>query len=238
MLDFTPLPCAHSIQVWYASLRQSQAFVAQMEEGLSADERARMGRFHFPDDARRYAVRRGILRHLLAAYLSTPPQAITFDYGRQNKPVLTEAINGTGLHFNLSDSGEMAVYAFAVGQALGVDIEKERAILDARLMAERFFSPAENEWLTQQPDQRASRAFLRCWTCKEAVVKARGDGLLAPLQEFTVAHWQTPPRVAWPAQPASNWSIHLLDPPPGYIAALAAPSPLTAIHEEYFYFHE
>jgi len=207
-----------------------------MEQTLSADEWRRLRRFHFADDARRYAVRRGMLRHLLGSYLHVAPAQIAFVYGPQGKPALPESLSGTNLRFNLSDSGEMAVYAFVVGQEIGVDMEARRDYPDAQQLAQRFFSRDESDWLAAQPADEKSSAFLRCWTCKEAVVKALGDGLMAPLQEFTVAHWQAPPRVDWPGSPQSGWSIHLLRPPAGYSAALAAANPITSIHEQFFHF--
>ena len=207
-----------------------------MEQTLTADEWARLRRFHFARDARRYAVRRGVLRHLLGRYLSIPPSEVSFVYGPQQKPALAERLAKTGLHFNLSDSGEMAVYAFAVEQSIGVDIEEHRDYPDARQLARNFFSPTETAWLSQQPDALVSLAFLRCWTCKESVVKALGDGLMAPLQEFTVAHWQTPPGLIWPTAPAGKWSVHLLNPPAHFSAALTATDLVTAIHEKQFQF--
>lgn len=225
------LPPPATVHIWYARLDPPDSVIAQMEQTLSGDEWARLRRFHFARDARRYAVRRGVLRHLIGNYLAIPPAEVPFAYGPQQKPALAEPLAGTGLHFNLSDSGEMAIYAFAVGQAIGVDIEEHRDYPDARQLAQRFFSPAEAEWLEQQPGAQTSLAFLRCWTCKEAVVKALGDGLMAPLQEFTVAHWQTPPRLLWPTASITDWSIHLLNPPPNCSAALTATGPITAIQE-------
>lgn len=230
----TQLPSPATVHIWYARLDPADSIIAQMEQTLSADEWARLRRFHFADDARRYAVRRGVLRHLLGGYLNIPPAEIRFFYGPQNKPALAEPLAESGLHFNLSDSGEMAVYACAAGQEIGVDIEEYRDYPDARQMAQSFLSPAEVAWLNQQPEGEISRAFLRCWSCKEAVVKALGDGLLAPLQEFTIAHWQRPPRLLWPTVPGGEWSVRLLNPPANYSAALAATSPITAIIEQYF----
>jgi 4'-phosphopantetheinyl transferase len=230
-----PLPPPGVVHIWYAHLNPPDSTIAQMEQVLSADEWAQLRRFHFADDARRYAVRRGMLRHLLAGYLQIPPTEIVFAYGPQRKPTLAPSLVVADLRFNLSDSGEMAVYSFAVGQEIGVDIEAHRDYPDALQLAERFFSREEAEWLKSQPAEQRSSAFLRCWTCKEAVVKALGDGLMAPLQEFTVAHWQTPPRLHWPASPQSDWSIHLLRPPDGYSAALAAANPIASIHEQFFH---
>ena len=232
----TQLPPSATVHIWYARLDPSPSVIAQVAQTLSADEWARLRRFHFVRDARRYAVRRGILRHLLAGYLSIAPGEVIFAYGSQQKPALAESQSQASLHFNLSDSGEMAVYAFTVGQEIGVDIEEHRDFPDARQLAQRFFSPAEAEWLNEQPQAKTSLAFLRCWTCKEAVVKALGDGLMSPLQEFTVAHWQTPPRLLWPTALAHDWSIHLLNPPANYSAALTATSPITTINEQSFTF--
>lgn len=229
-------PPPGTVHIYYAHLDPPASVIAQMEQILSADEWARLHRFHFADDARRYAVRRGMLRHLLAGYLQIPPTEIVFAYGPQSKPALAPSLAVADLRFNLSDSGEMAVYSFAMGQEIGVDIEAHRDYPDALQLAERFFSREEAEWLKSQPAEKRSSAFLRCWTCKEAVVKALGDGLMAPLQEFTVAHWQTPPHLLWPAAPHTPWSIHLLRPPDGYSAALAAARSITSIHEQLLHF--
>ena len=226
-----PLPPPTTAHIWYARLDPPDSVIAQMEQALSVKEWARLRRFHFARDARRYAVRRGVLRHLLGGYLSIPPAEVAFVYGPQQKPALAEPLDRTGLHFNLSDSGEMAVYAFAVEQEIGVDIEEHRDFPDARQLAQRFFSPEEAAWLNEQQEAQTSLAFLRCWTCKEAVVKAQGGGLITPLQEFTVAHWQRPLRLLWPSAPAGEWSVHLLNPPANYSAALTATGPITTIAE-------
>lgn len=232
----TKFPPPATVHICYARLDPPDSVIAQMEQTLSADEWARLRRFHFARDARRYAVRRGVLRHLLGDYLAIPPAEVAFVYGPQQKPALAQPLAESGLHFNLSDSGEMAVYAFAQGQAIGVDIEEHRDYPDARQLAQRFFSPVEAEWLNQQPEPQTSLAFLRCWTCKEAVVKALGDGLMAPLQAFTVAHWQRPPHLLWPTAPTAEWSVHLLNPPTNYTAALTATGPITTIDEQSFTF--
>lgn len=224
-----PLP--GTVHIWYAPLDQPHPAVARLEETLAPDEWERLRRFHFARDARRYAVRRGFLRALLAAYLQLSPQSISFAYGPQGKPALAGPGAEAGLDFNLSDSGEMAAYVFGRGQALGIDIEEEREITDAHQLGERNFSPEEYAWLQSRPPHESSPAFLRCWTCKEAVVKALGDGLMAPLQAFTAAHWEEPPRLRWANPPGQEWSLRLLNPPPGYRAALALPGPVQSVRE-------
>lgn len=226
--SITPPPPA-VVHIWYAGLNPAPPLLARLEACLSPEEWARLRRFHFARDARRYAVRRGLLRHLLGAYLGQTAQSIAFAYGAQGKPALAGHYTGNDLRFNLSDSDEMAVYAFSARQEVGVDIEAERPMEDAAQLAERNFSPEEYAWLRAHSPGETSRAFLRCWTCKEAVVKALGNGLMAPLQEFTAAHWETPPRLGWSTPPGVRWTLRLLDPPPGYHAALALPAPVREI---------
>ena len=226
----TLLP-SNTVHIWYTMLDQPSSIIGQMEQTLAPDEWERLRRFHFAADSRRYAVRRGVLRHLLGRYLDVPPAEIVFAYGTQNKPALADPLAETGLRFNLSDSGEMVVYAFALDQEIGVDIEVHQDYPDAGQLAERFFSSAEAQWMFDQPSEQMSLAFLRCWTCKEAVVKALGDGLMAPLREFTVAHWRTPLCLIWPGVPQADWSIHLLNPPVGYSAALAILGPASEVSE-------
>ena len=80
----------------------------------------------------------------------------------------------------------MALYAFTLGCELGVDVEQLRKLDDPESIARRFFSPGEaSELLSLKPEERGP-AFFRCWTRKEAYVKAIGDGLTIPLDCFQV----------------------------------------------------
>lgn len=225
------LPSPATVHIWYLTLDQPSPVIAQIESFLAPDEWARAARFRSGADARRFIVRRGGLRRLLAAYLHCRPADISFVYGPQGKPALTPALHPADVQFNLSDTGEMAVYAVGVGSPLGVDIEARRYISDAGKLAAGHFSPPEMDWMQRQPADDESDAFLRCWTCKEAVVKALGDGLTRPLPEFTAAHWQRPPRLHWGRAPDPKWTLRLLSPPAGYVAALASPASVAAVQE-------
>lgn len=230
----------NTVHIWYLALDQPPAVVELMERFLFPDEWARVRRFRAGADARRFVVRRGGLRYLLARYLDISPGEVSLAYGSQGKPALAPDLAPdlahSGLHFNLSDSGEMAVYALGGGAPLGVDIEARRHIPDAGRLATRHFSPAEREWLRQRPADEAADAFLRCWACKEAVVKALGDGLTTPLAAFTAAHWQQPARLLWGDGLDRSWTICLLSPPAGYVAALASSAAIDALEEHQLLF--
>jgi 4'-phosphopantetheinyl transferase len=67
--------------------------------------------------------------------------------------------------------------------------------------------------------------FFHCWTCKEAYIKARGEGLSLPLDRFQVVLilGEAAPLLSLDGDPqeASRWSLRKLTPAPGYVAALA-----------------
>ena len=208
----------------YLDLTQPHEVVAQLEQTLSPEEWARAGRFHFAEDARRFVVRRGMVRYLLGGLIGVAPVNVRFAFGSQGKPRLAPPCGRHGIHFNLSDSGDMALLAWTTGGEIGVDLEQIRPMPDALALAQRFFAKDEEAWLRQAPEDERDAAFFRCWTCKEAVVKAMGDGLTAPLQSFVAAHWTTPPAVGWVDAPAAanHWTLHLPVAPEGWLAAVAA----------------
>jgi 4'-phosphopantetheinyl transferase len=130
------------------------------------------------------------------------------------------------VRFSLSHAGERALLAVTSGRHVGIDIEQERP-LDALELARRFFSAKEITALQAlAPAERAS-AFFRCWTRKEAFVKALGTGLRFPLDSFEVSvHDDPAPQLlrACTALPEAveRWRIVAVPAETGYVAALAA----------------
>ena len=196
------------VHVWRARLDRAHGDVERLAALLSADERDRAARFKFERDRGRYVVGRGLLRTLLASYVGCSPASLEFEYGEFSKPRLA----GPGPAFNLSHSGPVALYAVCDQGELGIDVEVEDADYSREAIAERFFSPAEVEVLRSLPRDQQPRAFLTCWTRKEAFIKARGDGLSLALDSFDVTlDPSVAPavlRTAWaPAEP-SRWQLH------------------------------
>jgi 4'-phosphopantetheinyl transferase len=209
------------VHVWRGSLSRRAVEVARLRRLLAPDERRRAERFRFERDRSRYIVGRATLRLLLARYLETGPQELEISYGEFEKP----CVEG-GPSFNLSHSGPVVLYAFAAEGELGIDVELDDADLSKERIAERFFSPAEVSVLRALPAEVQPRAFLTCWTRKEAFIKARGDGLSLALDSFDVTLAPNVPasllRTAWCGEEPAQWSIaDLSDRRAGYIAAVA-----------------
>jgi 4'-phosphopantetheinyl transferase len=192
---------------------------------LAADERARAERFYFQRDRERFVVARAALRAILGGYLNSTPESLSFCYGSRGKPALAADCSQDAIRFNVSHSGDVALYAVTRAREVGVDVELIRPELNAERLAERFFSPREIDTLRTLPADLRRHAFFLAWTRKEAYVKATGDGLSLPLNQFAVSLIPGEPAALLSAEgdprEALRWSLRELTPGPGYVAALA-----------------
>jgi 4'-phosphopantetheinyl transferase len=211
----------NEIHVWQAALDRDARSLAELESLLSPDEKARAGRFRFEKDRNRYIVGRGMLRRLLGAYAGKAPGELEFTYGEHGKPALAgenESASG-GINFNLAHSADLVVYAIARKRTLGIDVERIKPESAGEGIARRYFSRQEvEELLTLRVEERAE-AFFRCWTRKEAYLKALGTGLQTPLDSFSVS--------LSPGKPAKflagvepRWRLFAFQPADCYVAAL------------------
>ena len=219
------IPEPGEVHAWFADLALPPETLNQMRLTLAADERERAARFYFDRDRDRYVAARGILRRLLARYLDTTPERIAFLYGEHGKPALAAPWESSGLRFNVSHSHGSALYAFAAGREIGCDIEQHRENVLADRIAERFFSPSEVSALDSLPAGQRMEGFFNCWTRKEAWIKARSQGLSIPLDSFDVTLAPGEPAILLATRPdpdeAARWTLHALDAPPGFAAAIA-----------------
>ncbi len=207
------------VHVVCVDLNRASAGLPGLYERLSADERERAARFRIEKHRSRFVVGRAVLRGLLGRYTGRDPEAIQFIYGPNGKPSLSDHT----LHFNASHSEDRALYAFSQSHSLGVDIEFVRELPDFGTIAAKFFSPVENAQYRAEESAHKTAAFFRCWTRKEAFIKATGDGLSYPLDQFDVSlgHPARLLAIGGDGALASEWSLYHLTPAAGYIGALA-----------------
>jgi len=213
------------IHVWRTVLDQPAAEVAQFAGLLTADEQLRANRFHFEQDRQRFIVGRGILRTLLGRYVGCPGGKLQFSYGARGKPALASPTTEPPLYFNLAHSGGLAVIALAYHQELGVDVEQIRPITDMEQIVRRFFAAPEQAALLGLPVEQRQEAFFNGWTRKEAYLKALGDGLARPLDQFCVSLVPGEPvrllSISGDEADVSRWFLASFHPAPGYVAAVA-----------------
>ncbi len=219
------LKLAHDeVHVWRASLSRPTFVVEQLRQVLEPAEVTRVQRFYFEKDRQHWTVARGLLRTLLASYLAVNPREIAFGSNAYGKPVLEHPMSNPPLHFNISHSHEMALFAFTYGRHLGVDVEYMRAGIDYDGLAKHSFSQYENTTLRVLPAEAKHEAFFRCWTRKEAYIKARGMGLSLPLHLFDVELKANEPAALLASredpQEVARWTLRELLPGTGYAGAL------------------
>jgi 4'-phosphopantetheinyl transferase len=220
-----PLPEEDAVHVWCAELDQEAVVVRAFRDTLALDEQQRADRFNFTKDRAHFIVARGVLRDILGRYLKTPPGCVRFSYSEYGKPLLSEETNDRQLRFNVSHSHGLALFAFTKRRKIGLDIEFMREDFASLEIAEHFFSTREVSALRAFPPELRTAAFFRCWTRKEAYIKAIGEGLSHPLHDFTVSLAPGEPAALLSTetdpQEASRWSLVELFPGTDYAAALA-----------------
>ena len=218
---FTRPLARNEAHVWHAFLDVPNDTLAALYSALSSDEQHRAARFVFDRDRHHFIAARGILRVLLARYLFLEPAEIAFSYGPHGKPALVMDPGSTSaLHFNVSHSNGLALFAFALDRHIGIDIEKLRPDFAGMEMAEHFFSDEEIAQLRAMPAHSQARGFFNGWTRKEAYSKAKGGGLQIPLKSFSVSLGMKE-RVVLKSDDSNQWSLRSFEPCPGFIAALA-----------------
>jgi 4'-phosphopantetheinyl transferase len=209
-----------SVEVFLARLDLHPDAVQQCAAVLCGNERARAGRFRFEPDRARFMVARARLRELLAERLGTRPESVELEYGPNGKPALVRRPGDADWRFNLAHCDDVALYALCRGRDVGIDIEAIRAVDEVDKIASRFFSAAEHAAYRALSPQERPLGFLRCWTRKEALVKAVGEGLSMPLEAFEVS-LAPDARDEVVHFDATAWRLTSFQPMPGYVAALA-----------------
>lgn len=209
------------LHVWRILLNQGERVIQLLGNALSPDEHARAERYYFARDRLKFIVARGALRDILARYTGARPAQIMFANGAHGKPALADS----PVHFNLAHSGDWALCAIAM-RPVGVDVEDmRRPVDDMDDVAQRFFAPLEWKRFLGLPAQAKPAAFFRCWTRKEAFIKAIGAGLSHPLHRFEVSFLDNAParlvRIDGDAQAAHAWSLLNMPPDTNHAGAVA-----------------
>lgn len=219
---------ADEVHVWRLTLdRPIERFI----ELLQADERARANRFHFAKDRNHFAIARGFLRLLLGRYLQSDPKQLQFSYGAWGKPALAGEFRDSVLRFNMSHSHGIALYAITEEREIGVDVEYVRADFASGDIAQRFFSPFEVSVLCGLPADDRVAAFFKCWTRKEAYIKATGRGMSQPLDGFDVTFGpgENAALIRNEDGAPERWTMVDVEVGPGYAGAVAVEGRLTGI---------
>jgi 4'-phosphopantetheinyl transferase len=236
-----PLPMSHKaratnlrdIDIWltYYDEIVDDRQLAGLRSLLSVNEVAQEGRFHFADDRKRYMITRAMVRTILSRYVRIAPEHWVFSKNAYGRPMIAPAIvdmevQARGLFFNLSHTRGLIALAVTRGRELGVDVENIATRSVSLDVAKRFFSPTEVAELSRVAPDRQQDRFFEYWTLKEAYIKARGMGLLLPLDRFSFSfprHNMVDISIDPDLQDhADRWSFWQYRPKADYLMALCA----------------
>jgi 4'-phosphopantetheinyl transferase len=160
------------VRVLHFPLDAGARTVVQLLALLDDEERRRAERFRFAEHRRRFIVRRGMLRLILASHAGTPPGEVRFANGAHGKPCLAAPEAARALGFSASSSQALGAVALAQGRTLGLDIERLRPDRDHELIARQFTEEEAAELANLGPQARVA-GFFSLWTCKEAYLKGK-----------------------------------------------------------------
>jgi len=210
------------VHLWQRRLDASAEEVSAYYRLLSSQEQERALRFRVERPRTEFVLTRGTLRTLLAQYRGITPQEVQFRYEVRGKPALEDE---SGLCFNVSHTNGLALMAFVMRRTIGIDVENLVRGVDAQRLAERFFSERERQALRPLRGDELQAAFFRCWTRKEAYIKAKGDGLSLALHEFDVSISEQDRDALLATRPdpteAARWTVCDVPMGTGYVAAVA-----------------
>ena len=220
-LDRLVPPAAGEAHAWYLDLtRLARPLRGALDGHLDSDDPA-----PFTPGQLRFA-RRFYLRLLLGAYLALPGKEIRINRSNRGKPVLDASVHTEQLHFSMAKSEDRLLLGFATSCHLGVDLEPlQRKAFNPLGVARRYFSAAETAALAALEPSELDSAFLRAWACKEAVVKASGQGIANQLCRFTVETRLDRPAavLAMDDGREQDWTLSLVRPDERFLGAMAAP---------------
>jgi 4'-phosphopantetheinyl transferase len=193
-------PGFDEVWVWQTALRRAAREPASLTEG----ERRVAAGIQGARARARYIAGRTLLRRRLGQLLERDALAVDLVDGVNGKPALREPV----LSFNVSHAGDLVLIAVSRPRRLGVDVEQIRPDRDVRAVTEELLGPADRRAVTDAVAREGIEAFFRYWTRYEALVKARGDGLVLPLRDL--------------AEVVAGFDVHQLDVATGYVAAVSA----------------
>jgi 4'-phosphopantetheinyl transferase len=219
-----PYPLAarpDGVTLWWCNLDDDPDMLPLLAAWLSPFERARAERYGSRHLAQRYTRGRAALRWILAQHLRMPPERIPIERGYRGRPRLQ---GRSDVDFNVSNTRDVALVGVveSTGRRIGVDVESEDRALNHVGLAGKYLTRREQSAIASPDADAHRRAFLRLWTCKEAMSKATGQALSAPLRELDV---ELAPSLRLAAGPApylaDDWQLAAVDVPRGFLATAA-----------------
>jgi 4'-phosphopantetheinyl transferase len=209
------------MRVWQTDLRHSDEWIEDVVAPVLA-----AGEFERRDREshhvwRRRVVTRAALRVALGRHLDRPPGSLGFMLGPGGKPRLAGATGDSDVFFSLSRSGDLCLIAISDDGPVGVDVEEVSEVPELAGLVRSRFATSEAAAILKRSGKERLAAFYRCWTRKEACVKALETGIGPGLRSVVVSVGDRPALLSAPDAQAGDWSLLDLTLREGFAGALA-----------------
>ena len=211
----------NGLALWWCDLVENDQGFATLAAWLSPQETARAQRYASAALARRYVRGRAALRWVLGKQLLIEPARVAIERGRRGRPQLASHAD---VDFNVSNTTDVALIGVACSSQIriGVDVESRSRVLNHAGLARKYLTAREQAAIANLSDDAKRMSFLRSWTCKEAMSKATGDALSAPLRALDVELEPTLRLVGGPAPYLpQHWELHPAPVPDAFLATVA-----------------
>jgi 4'-phosphopantetheinyl transferase len=177
------------VYLWYVLTEDAKrrGWLVDYQPLLSEEELARHKRFLFEKDRDQFLIARALVRTVLSRYAPVEPADWRFSANPYGRPEIAAPQNPMHLRFNLAHCQGLTLCGVVFDHDIGVDCENTCRPMNHSQIARRFFAADEAAYLESQPQETRADAFFSLWTLKEAYVKACGQGLSLPLQDFSFA---------------------------------------------------
>jgi len=215
---------AEGVTLWWYELERRPDELVAIATTLSPAETARAARFGTDALRHRWMAGRAALREVLGRALGIAPAAVEIRRGVRGRPELAD--RGARIDFNVSHTRGVALIAIArevpSTTRIGVDIEHAGREVGVEMLQRKFLAPCERELIAPLSPDARRRRFLHYWTCKEAMSKATGDGIIAPFGRLEVELGDPPRlRAGPPPYAPADWSLHAAAVPAEWFATVA-----------------
>ncbi len=207
------------VSIIHVNFAQASGSEVEALAWLSADEHVRAHRLERAHMKRAFVLCRAALRAHLCAHMACDNAELGFCVDTHGKPCATIGGQPRASAFNVSHSRSHGLLAFAPEGQLGIDVEDwdpHRRIDGA---ARRILSETEQRTLHGLPEAARRRLFFRLWTCKEALIKATGEGFTRRTSGFSVPdgilqgaiHGGNSALFRFPERPDTAWRLFNLE---------------------------
>ncbi len=181
------------LHIWHIDLDQTPGDLTEL---LSPDETQRAERIIREQDRNRFIRARGAMRTILGNRLGQSGALLEFGLGEHGKPFIQQP--ESGMEFNLTHSGGMALLAVSETGPVGIDLERINSRPSQLKVAQRLFTAETYQQLSALPADQLAAAFTERWTEFEARAKLHGAGIFsAQVEQDSIQVTYFSPRQGW-----------------------------------------